>query len=187
MSRWRESVRERVERMTPSQRAALRDAFRGGGPASPQLVAHVQRWGPGVEHDELLAFLRERLPDYMVPARIRFVEALPRTAAGKLDRRALARAAADDVGPPGPVESVAAGTPRNDAERVLAEIWKDVLDTDRIGVHDDFFELGGDSISSIRVISRAKKAGLIIDSSDFFASPTIAQLVRVAKRASDAG
>jgi len=84
------------------------------------------------------------------------------------------------LAPNKPQEPSALVGPRNEAERILVEIWKTVLNTDEIDIHDDFFELGGDSILSIRTISRANQAGLAITPHQFFESPTIADLAAAA-------
>ncbi|QUQ65089.1 non-ribosomal peptide synthetase [Kutzneria sp. CA-103260] len=114
--------------------------------------------------------LSERLPDYMVPAVIVQLDALPLNATGKVDRKALP--AAEITG--GHVE------PSTDAERTLAKIWAEVLRLGRVGVEDNFFELGGDSIVSIQVVSRARQAGLNLMPGDLFTRPTIATLAAAA-------
>lgn len=177
-------MRSRIEGLTGSQRRWLAQAVLTE-PPPPILVAHLKSKVDDTK--ALLEWLRDRLPEHMLPRRVRIVDEVPRTAAGKIDRRALVRAltesGAGDV--PGAQAADLEGEPLSEIEQILADIWKEVLDTDRIGVHDDFFELGGDSILSIRVISRAKKAGLVIDSPDFFATPTIAHIASVAKRTTD--
>ncbi|HTQ81129.1 MAG TPA: amino acid adenylation domain-containing protein, partial [Thermoanaerobaculia bacterium] len=104
--------------------------------------------------EELRAFLRERLPEYMVPAVFVVLDALPITPNGKVDRRAL----------PAPewAPTAAYQPPRDAVEETLAAIWSEVLKVERVGIDDNFFELGGDSILSIQVISRAARAGLRI-------------------------
>ncbi|GAA3438553.1 non-ribosomal peptide synthetase [Kutzneria kofuensis] len=116
----------------------------------------------------LKEFLAERLPDYMVPAAVVQLDELPLSRNGKVDRKAL----------PAPELVATAGylPPRTDNERILAEIWAEVLGADRIGVEDNFFELGGDSILSIQVVSRARAAGLNLTPRDLFAHPTVAGL-----------
>src|SRR6185295_6729436 len=93
--------------------------------------------------DEIKRFLRDRLPDYMIPAAIVALDALPLTDNGKLDRRAL----------PAPGERAGLGPaaasftpPRTAVEHQLAALWADLLHLDKVGIHDNFFELGGDSI-----------------------------------------
>ncbi|WP_177242416.1 non-ribosomal peptide synthetase [Amycolatopsis marina] len=135
----------------------------------------------------LVAMLREHLrslvPEYMVPATIVVLPGgLPVTANGKLDRGAL----------PEPDEPRAAVTteftaPRNPKEEVLAEIWCDVLGIERIGVHDRFFELGGDSILSIQVVSRAAQRGIRLAPRDLFQHQTVAELAAAAGSSAPAG
>ncbi|MBD2520503.1 amino acid adenylation domain-containing protein, partial [Nostoc sp. FACHB-973] len=123
---------------------------------------------------ELRSFLKEKLPDYMVPSVIVILESLPLTPNGKIDRRAL----------PAPESRVGIETtlvaPRNPIEEKLAEIWAQVLRVESIGIDDNFFELGGDSILSIQIITRAKLAGIELTVKQLFANQTIAQLATVA-------
>ncbi|MFI5972307.1 non-ribosomal peptide synthase/polyketide synthase [Streptomyces sp. NPDC051452] len=118
----------------------------------------------------LRAHLADGLPDYMLPAAFVTVPRLPLTANGKVDRRRL------------PAPDWSAGgerahrAPRTEAERVLAGIWADLLGLERVGVDDNFFMLGGDSILSIQVVSRARAAGLTLTPRDLFRRPTIAEL-----------
>ncbi|MFD3419449.1 non-ribosomal peptide synthetase [Streptomyces decoyicus] len=120
--------------------------------------------------EELRAFLAAELPDYMLPAAFVTLDALPLTRNGKVDRRRL----------PAPDWSAAASSehlaPRTEAERILAEIWCALLGVDRVGVEDNFFMLGGDSILSIQVVSRARRAGLTLTPRDLFRHPTVAAL-----------
>ncbi|HZI06574.1 MAG TPA: condensation domain-containing protein, partial [Archangium sp.] len=130
--------------------------------------------GPGLNPAELRTFLRQRLPEYMVPAAFVPLEALPLTTSGKVDRKAL----------PAPEQARAAPTtyepPRTPAERALAEAWAQVLGHERVGIHDDFFELGGDSILAIRILSRAAQAGVHLTAKQLFSQPTIARLAELA-------
>lgn len=136
--------------------------------AAAQLVAFV--CGPqALNTDALRESLQTHLPNYMVPQRIEALQAMPRTAAGKIDRRGLARQSLSKTLP----ERDSSAKPTNDDEHALAAIWCDVLGLDDVGIHDDFFALGGDSLLSIRVLARAGKAGLRIAPADFFAWPTI--------------
>ncbi|MEO1574780.1 MAG: condensation domain-containing protein, partial [Pseudomonadota bacterium] len=110
------------------------------------------------------------LPTHMVPQHLERLDGWPRTAAGKIDRRALAqRPITRDAAAPD-----ADAAPTDDTQRTLAGIWCEVLGLDRVGIHDDFFALGGDSLLSIRVLARAGKAGLSLSPADFFAHPTVA-------------
>jgi amino acid adenylation domain-containing protein/non-ribosomal peptide synthase protein (TIGR01720 family) len=123
---------------------------------------------------ELRAALKAELPEYMVPALYVTLPALPLTSNRKLDRDALP---APDVSAT-QKEYVA---PETAPERQLAEIWSELLRVERIGQHDDFFELGGDSIVAIQVVSRAKQIGLAIGPRQVFQHPTLAALARVAE------
>ena len=122
--------------------------------------------------DDVRAFLRERLPDYMVPGRFIELDALPSTASGKVDRRDLRER---EVEPDGQAPYV---PPRNEVEEVLAGIWSQVVGVDRVGVHDNYFALGGDSIRAIQVIARAKERGLELDLQQVFRHQTVAELAR---------
>ncbi|MFB7122158.1 non-ribosomal peptide synthase/polyketide synthase [Kitasatospora sp. NPDC056273] len=124
---------------------------------------------------ELRAHLAADLPDYMLPAAFVTLPELPITANGKVDRRRL----------PAPDWSAAGGdrphrAPGTDRERLLAAIWAELLGVERVGLDDDFFLLGGDSILSIQVVSRARAAGLALSPRDLFRHPTVAALAAAA-------
>ncbi|WP_067686605.1 hybrid non-ribosomal peptide synthetase/type I polyketide synthase [Nocardia jejuensis] len=128
--------------------------------------------------EDIAAHLIERLPGYMVPARFVELEAVPLTASGKLDRRAL----------PAPVErDVHAQAPRTELEAEYAALWAQVLGREvaSIGVFDDFFTVGGDSIIALRLRTAAERRGLEFDVEAFFARPTIAELASAATAYSD--
>lgn len=143
-----------------------------------QLVGYiVPRSEVESSTSKLRTFLKERLPDYMVPIAFIVLPVLPVTANGKIDRRALPapdfkRRAAE-----------AYQAPQTNVETILAGIWGDVLRLDRVGTHDNFFELGGDSILSIQVIARAAEAGVRLTPKDLFQHQTIAELASVAGKA----
>ncbi|HEX6747475.1 MAG TPA: amino acid adenylation domain-containing protein [Longimicrobium sp.] len=126
---------------------------------------------------ELRAFLRERLPEYMVPAAFVAMDAFPTTTSGKMDRAALPEPAAEKA----PAAAASEGdAPANAVEEALARIWAQVLRRERVGVHENFFELGGDSILSIQVILRAAQEGIRIVPRQIFAHATVAELAAVA-------
>ncbi|HEX6040790.1 condensation domain-containing protein, partial [Longimicrobium sp.] len=138
-------------------------------PGTRRLVAYVVG---GADPDALRARLRRALPEYMVPAAFVALDALPRTPNGKLDRRALP---APEMGA-APARHVA---PRTAVEETLAGVWAQVLRLERVGVEDGFFEVGGDSILAIQVVSRARRAGLELSPRDLFEHRTIAELAAV--------
>ena len=123
--------------------------------------------------------LAERLPDYMVPAAFVVLERLPLTPNGKLDRRAL----------PAPelLRRAALRGPRTPQEEVLCALFAEVLGVARVGIDDNFFALGGDSIMSIQLVSRARLAGLVITPRAVFQHKTVAALAGAAEPASPAG
>ena len=171
------ALRRRVDALSASQRQALAEALTRDGRArgAGRLVGFVVPADASLPRDDALrAFLAERVPDYMIPARFVALERLPRTAAGKLDRRALANAQGTELAPAQTDRAPAAA--RTEVEAKLVAIWKDVLKVDDVGVDDDFFELGGDSLLSIRVIGRAGREGIRIAPERFFERPTIAHM-----------
>ena len=119
---------------------------------------------------ELRSALAQKLPNYMIPAHFVQLPQMPLTPNDKIDRKAL----------PAPEGNALTGgeyvAPRNEAERTLADVWQAVLNADRVGVTDHFFELGGDSIKSIQVSSRLHQAGYKLEIRDLFKYPTISQL-----------
>ena len=134
------------------------------------IVAHAK--SPSVS--ELRRYLRRRLPDYKIPSAFVFLESLPQIN-GKVDRRSLPRP--EPIRPDFAQPYTAAAT---DIERQLVQIWQEVLRPRSIGIHDDFFDLGGDSLAAARVISAViKHFQLEIPLPSLFAAPTIAEMARV--------
>ncbi|SEC28394.1 non-ribosomal peptide synthetase [Streptomyces sp. TLI_105] len=161
--------------------AALRDCagvtdvvvvVRENGPTR-SLVAYPTGPSPLPER-ELLDRLAERLPAYMVPARVVWMDRLPVNANGKVDRPAL----------PDPPADGAEGhrAPRTDAERALAAIWAETLGVERVGTRDDFFALGGDSVLAMKCVARARAGGLVLSTADVFTHPTVEALAAAATR-----
>ncbi|MVP02340.1 amino acid adenylation domain-containing protein, partial [Paenibacillus sp. N10] len=124
----------------------------------------------GLSLEELQAYLEQTLPPHMVPSRLMRLEQLPLTPNGKVDRKAL----------PEPEGSIQAGVkyaaPRTPAEQTLASVWQSVLGVDRVGILDNFFSLGGDSIKALQVSSRLLQTGYKLVMKDLFHHPTIAAL-----------
>ncbi|WP_280189656.1 non-ribosomal peptide synthetase [Nocardia gipuzkoensis] len=148
---------------------------RDGRPA--RLIAYVRPAPERTPHpDHVLARLRSRLPAHVIPAAVIVLAELPLTSSGKLDRRALPD--------PDPhlVDAEGSRPPRTDSERTLAAIWTTVLGIDGIGVDDNFFAIGGDSIRSLEVIARARAHGIALDLPTLFEHQTIAGLLRSTTR-----
>ncbi|HEY3569257.1 MAG TPA: amino acid adenylation domain-containing protein, partial [Thermoanaerobaculia bacterium] len=146
-----------------------------------RLTAFAVPRGEARDTAAVMAHLAARLPAWMVPSALIWLEALPLSPTGKVDRAALLSRAAeggqeDDLTPP-----------RNAAEEILAAVWRQVLGRERIGVHDGFFRLGGDSILSIQVVARARQAGLVVTPRQIFEEQTIAALAAVAAPLAAAG
>jgi len=124
----------------------------------------------------LTAWLRERLPQYMLPSAFVVLEALPLTPNGKVDRKAL----------PAPAQSRDEGfvAPSDPVEELLAGVWAEVLGRERVGVHDDFFALGGHSLLATQVMSRLRSVlGVELPLRRLFESPTVAELARAVRSA----
>ncbi|HYR10534.1 MAG TPA: AMP-binding protein, partial [Longimicrobium sp.] len=132
-----------------------------------RLVAYVVG---DAEAEVLRDRLRQSLPEYMVPAAFVFLDALPLTANGKLDRKALP-APEGDAYARGSYEA-----PLGEVEAALAGIWAEVLGVDRVGRWDHFFELGGHSLLAIKLIERMRRAGLYTDVRTLFTTPVLAEL-----------
>jgi enterobactin synthetase component F len=142
------------------------------------LVGHVVLHpGRQLIADELCAYLAKFLPEYMVPAHFMSIDAMPLTPAGKLDRKAL----------PMPARSRAAtayAEPVTDIERKLAALWQQVLGVERVGLHDNFFQLGGDSLSAVEMIARfPEHLGMELPLASLFEASTIAGLAAYLQRA----
>ncbi|HZB45260.1 MAG TPA: phosphopantetheine-binding protein, partial [Pyrinomonadaceae bacterium] len=134
---------------------AVREAVvagRADGTAGVRLVAYMVTDGP-VATSELRHFLRQRLPDYMTPAAFVTLDALPLTPSGKVDRRRL----------PAPAEARAETSadyvaPQTELERTIAGVWREVLGVERVGVGDNFFDLGGHSLAMAQVHAKLREA-----------------------------
>uniref|UniRef100_UPI0035E403DB thioesterase domain-containing protein n=1 Tax=Thermogemmatispora sp. TaxID=1968838 RepID=UPI0035E403DB len=145
-------------------------------PSSSRLVAFLSpRPGCQLERSTLRSFASEHLPAYMVPSTFVFLDTLPHTSTGKIDRRALASLAtmeSDRTEEP-------KAAPRNLLEQQLVQLWQELLKTQPIGIDDNFFELGGNSLLAARLFARIEQQfGRQLPLSLFFQEPTIAKLTR---------
>ncbi|MFE3175243.1 amino acid adenylation domain-containing protein, partial [Amycolatopsis sp. NPDC059235] len=141
---------------------------RADGPGAKRLVAYVVLV-PDAPRKDLKAVVAAVLPDYQVPSAIVVLDALPLSANGKVDRRALPAPSAEPAD--------AGAEPRTDIERAVAEILAEVLGLDRIGVDDDFFALGGDSILAVQALSRLRRTfGADLSARALFDAPSVEKL-----------
>ncbi len=120
---------------------------------------------------ELKKYLKDRLPDYMVPSIFMLIKEVPLSSNGKLDYQRLPEPVIDIEGLEGEFEE-----PGTDTERLIAEVWSEVLGLEQMGIHSNFFEMGGDSIKSILVVSRLKQKGINITPQILFKYSTISEL-----------
>ncbi len=125
--------------------------------------------------EELRNYLKQKLPHYMIPAAFVYLDALPLTPNGKVDRKALP---APDMARPNLEKAYVA--PRTPVEELLAGIFAQVLGIDKVGIHDNYFDLGGASIQSLQVVAKANEAGLHLTPEMLFEHQTIAELAAVA-------
>ncbi|MFE5698927.1 condensation domain-containing protein, partial [Streptomyces erythrochromogenes] len=154
----------------PGVREAVVVAHQGAD-GHRRLVAYAVT-ADGVATADLRTHLAAVLPDYMVPAVFVPLDDLPLTPSGKVDRRSLP---APEFRPD--VSATDYEAPRNATEQLLAEVWSEVLGVEKVGIHDNFFDLGGDSILSIQVVSRARQAlGIRLSPRLLFEAPTVAEL-----------
>ena len=136
------------------------------------LIAYVARGSKELEPSFLATYLKDQLPQYMVPNRYVLIESFPKTLNGKVDRTALPP---PDESRVSRHEDFVAAT--SDLERRLAGIWSDVLNLPDVGIHDDFFALGGSSLLVTRVIAQiSRQLKVEIPVRDFFANPTVASI-----------
>ena len=140
-------------------------------PGKPQLVAYAL---PRVETttSEVLAHLSEILPSYMMPGKVVFVKEWPVTPNGKIDRKALK---------PPEFTNLKPAIFNSETEQILSQIWAEVLEREVVHPEDNFFEIGGDSIISLQIVSRARSAGLEFEPKDIFEAKTLSRLAEVTR------
>jgi len=135
------------------------------------IVLHQQL---EISVSDLRHFLKQQLPEYAIPTAFVQLKALPLTANGKVDWQALP--VPDNTRPELSGQFVA---PRTPAEKIIAGIWAEVLELERVGIYDNFFEIGGDSILSIQIATRINQSGLQVTPKQLFEQPTVAGLAAV--------
>ena len=138
-----------------------------------QLVAYlVEQFQQKIEIDEVYEHIRERLPEYMVPASFVKLSGLPQTFTGKVDRRMLKSAGGESLNLKQDYE-----VPNNQTERLVADVWEKILHVEKIGINDNFFSIGGDSLKALTVLTEIQKAFFVnISLNDIPAHPTIREL-----------
>ncbi|MFD7663849.1 amino acid adenylation domain-containing protein [Streptomyces sp. NPDC059788] len=152
-------------------------AVREDRPGERRLIGYVVPAGRTADGRSVRAHVAGRLPEFMVPAAVVVLDALPRTPNAKVDRAAL---------PAPDFTARAAGrAPRTPAEETLCALFAEVLGLERVGAEDSFFELGGDSIVSLQLVARARRAGLVLTSPQVFEAKTPEGLARLARTADD--
>ncbi len=164
-----------------SRHPAVREVVvlaRSDSPGDKRLAAYLTLKSPtSPTISEWRQFLSQTLPHYMIPSAFVVLDKFPINTSGKVDQKALPR--------PELNRSILDGdfaAPDTDAEKTLANIWAKILKIEGPGIHDNFFDLGGDSILSIQITSEANRAGLLLTPDQLFAYPTIAQLAAVAQQ-----
>lgn len=147
-------------------------------PGQKRLIAYwTAKPFADASNTDIMQHLQAALPAYMVPSICVLLESMPQTANGKINRKAL----------PVPAETEAAKdtqytAPTQPVEQQLADIWANVLGRESVGIHDNFFALGGDSILSLQVVSRARQQGLLFQPKQLFQYQTIAKLANVVEQ-----
>jgi acyl carrier protein len=168
-----------------AQHEGVREAVamvRGNGPGGQRLVAYVVAGRePALTAADLQAYLRQKLPEYMVPVAYVVLDALPLTSTGKVDRQAL-------PAPDWSQMAVGLIPPRTPVEKVVAGIWAEVLGLERVGIDDNFFDLGGHSLLATQIISRLRSRFQVeIPLRALFERPTVAGLAQAIEQAGQAG
>ncbi|HWB38258.1 MAG TPA: non-ribosomal peptide synthetase, partial [Rugosimonospora sp.] len=152
---------------------------RGSAQAQAHLVAYVVADRAEVDGDGLRGYLAERLPAQLVPAAVVLLDALPLNENGKVDRRALP----DDVRV-GRATDAGSLAPRDDLEREVADAWERVLGVSPVGVHDDFFALGGHSLQAAQIVAQLRERfDREVPLREVFAAPTVATVARLLREA----
>ena len=157
---------------------------REDSPGDPRLVAYVVTNEPSAEViNQLRSYVKAKVPDYMVPAAFVQLDEFPLTGSGKVDRQALP--APDQSRPVLEEEFVA---PRNQLEESAAQIWREILELERVGIHDNFFDLGGNSLSAMQIIAKVTNTfDVYLPLHSLFDTPTIAGLAQQIELAGQAG
>jgi acyl carrier protein len=143
------------------------------GDGETMLRAYVTVDDANLTSANLKLTLKSKLPAYMIPSVIHIVDRMPRTATGKVDREALRSASGRDY-------QAVSGAPRTENEAILCRLWSTILQIEKVGIDDDFFDIGGDSLRVIQLIGRLQTVfGVELPSITVFARPTIRELAAI--------
>jgi len=175
-----EKLKYKIEQLSNSDRKLLvikiNDFLKKGlntTTKNKKIIAYVEVDTP-IDEDNLKVYLKSQLPDYMVPSSIIEVEKTPLLPNGKIDKKELLNSKIKNINEEeNPVNIT---KPTSEIEKKLVDIWEEVLNFSPIGIHDNFFKIGGDSILSIQIISKARKAGIELKANQIFENQTIAEL-----------
>lgn len=179
-----DKLRNRIEKLSDEDRrllalkakeAIIAKSQKLNDYSSKKIVVYIET-DESIENDDLKSFLKQKLPDYMIPSLIKRIEHAPLLPNGKIDKKKLRNIKAIECNSTEAISSI--NSPENDIEAQLVEIWEDVLGFSPISTTDNFFEIGGDSILSIQIISQTKKNGIDINPKDLFESQTIKELAK---------
>ncbi|NER33981.1 MAG: amino acid adenylation domain-containing protein [Oscillatoria sp. SIO1A7] len=169
---------------TLAQHPEVREAVvivREDSPGDKRLVAYIVPEAEEIAGSVLRGFLKSKLPDYMVPSAFVFLEAIPLTANGKSDRRALPAPDTDYLS-----ESASLIPPRSNTELQLSQIWSEVLNVTPVGVTNNFFDLGGHSLLAVRLMARIERQlGIHLPLATLFTEPTIESQANLLSAKSD--
>lgn len=175
-----DSIKNKLESLSHDERALLlyklgqlsrNGAARDTSTQSKRLVAYIKSDEPLMVAD-LNVHLKSSLPGYMIPSSFVNIDDFPRLPNGKIDKTKLSKTARPNTAD----KAQEAKAPENSIQTQLVKIWQEVLHIESIGIHDNFFEIGGDSISSIQIIAKARYAGLDLQPNQLFSHQTIAEL-----------
>jgi amino acid adenylation domain-containing protein len=144
-------------------------------PGNKQLVGYVvPREGKAPTAEDLQQFVKQKLPEYMAPSQFVFLDSIPLTTNGKVDRKALPAPTYGNVS-----EGKDFAAPRSETEKAIADIWSKLMKLERIGIHDDFFDFGGHSLMAMKMVSQIEERfGVSLPLADFLEEPTIAGLAK---------
>ena len=177
-----ENLKNKIEQLSESELKLLiikandfikKESMRSDSDKQKKIVAYLEVDNP-LDMDSLKAYLRNSLPDYMIPSSFLEVEKIPLLPNGKIDKKELLKIKFNN--PQDEASQIDIVKPTTEIEEILVKIWEDVLDITPISVKDNFFEIGGDSILSIQIISKARKSGISIAPNQLFEHQTISEL-----------